>query len=75
VACHSGEKGIRWFYPQIAPDRILPLTDAGVVTGEEIEEYRSAIDEFMASEDPFYMRILLMAAGEKPIPNNSVARL
>jgi ubiquinone/menaquinone biosynthesis C-methylase UbiE len=66
VAAHSGEMGMEWFYPQISPDRIMPLVEAGVLSRDEAEDYRAAIEKFMASEDPFYMRILLMAAGEKP---------
>jgi ubiquinone/menaquinone biosynthesis C-methylase UbiE len=66
VVCHSGETGIEWFYPQISPDRIMPLVKAGVLSQDEAEVYRGAIDKFITSQDPFYMRILLMAGGEKP---------
>lgn len=66
VVCHSGETGIEWCYPQISPNRIMPLVKAGVLSQEEAEVYRDAINKFITSQDPFYMRILLMAGGEKP---------
>ena len=66
VVAHSGEKGIEWFYPQIDPDRIAPLIKEGVLSEEEMGVYRAAVENLMASDDPFYMRLLLMTAGEKP---------
>ncbi|MFP5261890.1 MAG: class I SAM-dependent methyltransferase [Blastocatellia bacterium] len=66
VATHSGDKGIEGFYPQINPQRALPLVDAGVITEEEYETLRAASDKLLASEDRFVIRLLLMACGEKP---------
>jgi hypothetical protein len=66
VVFHSGEKGIEWFYPQINPNRIQPLVSLGVITNEEASLFSDAVDRFMKSEDPFYMRINIMAVGAKP---------
>lgn len=66
VAFHSGEKGIDWFYPQINPNRIKPLIGLGVISEDEAELFSDAVNRFMSSEDPFYMRINIMAVGQKP---------
>lgn len=66
VVFHSGEKGLDWYYPQFDPDRIKPLIKLGVISEEDYEAYCAAIDKFQSSEEAFFMRILLMACGEKP---------
>ncbi|HVG19784.1 MAG TPA: methyltransferase domain-containing protein [Blastocatellia bacterium] len=65
ATCHSGTKGMDWCYPAFDPERVWDLVRAGFVTEQELEEYREVIKEFLASEDPFYLKVLLMACGEK----------
>lgn len=65
---HSGEKGLDWFYPQFDPDRVKALIKLGILTQEDHETYSAAIERFLSSEEAFFLRILLMACGEKPQP-------
>ncbi|HEX8092098.1 MAG TPA: methyltransferase type 11, partial [Blastocatellia bacterium] len=65
VTCHSASKGMEWCYPAFDPDRVVDLVQAGFVTEQELAEYREVIKEFLASEDPFYLKVLLMGCGEK----------
>ena len=62
----SGDKGIESFYPQINPQRVIPLVKAGVITEAEYEIIRAAAEKLLACEDSFVLRLLLMACGEKP---------
>jgi len=66
VVCHSGDKGLDWFYPHFDPDRVKALIKLGILTQEDYEIYRAAIEKFQTSEEAFFLRILLMACGEKP---------
>lgn len=66
VVFHSGEKGLDWFYPHFDPNRVKALIKLGIVSEEDYESYRAAIDKFQSSEEAFFLRILLMAYGEKP---------
>jgi ubiquinone/menaquinone biosynthesis C-methylase UbiE len=65
VVFHSGEKGLDWFYPQFDPGRVKALIKLGVVSEEDYDAYCAAVDRFQTSEEAFFMRILLMACGEK----------
>lgn len=65
VTCHSGSKGMEWCYPAFDPERVWDLVRAGFVTEQELEQYREVIKEFLASEDPFYLKVLIMGCGEK----------
>ncbi len=62
---HSGEKDLRYFYPQFNPDRVAPFIKPGIVSQEEFNNLRNAVDNFLNSEDPYFMRILLTIVGEK----------
>jgi ubiquinone/menaquinone biosynthesis C-methylase UbiE len=66
VVFHSGEKGLDWFYPHFDPDRVKALIKLGILTEEDYQTYRAAIEQFQTSEEAFFMRIILMACGEKP---------
>ncbi|MBN3950375.1 MAG: methyltransferase domain-containing protein [Nostoc sp. NMS7] len=66
VVFHSGKKGIEWCYPQFDPDRALPLVKEGVISEAEMQSFRTAVERFMSSEDPFFLWVILMSCGEKP---------
>lgn len=65
VVFHSGKQGIEMCYAQFDPDRALPLVKEGVITEAEMQNFRTAIKRFMSSEDPYFLRIILMGCGEK----------
>ncbi|MFP5261774.1 MAG: class I SAM-dependent methyltransferase [Blastocatellia bacterium] len=65
ITCHSGNKGMEWCYPAFDPDRVVELVHAGFVTEQELADYRQVIKEFLDSEDPFYLKVLMMGCGEK----------
>lgn len=67
VVSHSGDKGLEWFYPTINPDRLVNEVKRGVVSKDEHEVLIAGVNRFMSSEDPFYMRIIVMACGQKPL--------
>jgi ubiquinone/menaquinone biosynthesis C-methylase UbiE len=69
VVFHSGEKGLDWFYPQFDPGRVKALIKLGILSEEDYESYCAGIDRFQSSEEAFFMRMLLMACGEKPQPD------
>ncbi|HEX8091946.1 MAG TPA: methyltransferase domain-containing protein [Blastocatellia bacterium] len=66
IVSHSGDKGLEWFYPQFNPERLVPAMKEGIITEEEYELFRSTVEKFLASKESFYLRILLMACGQKP---------
>lgn len=66
IVCHSGDKGLEWFYPQINPDRLAHLVKRGAMSKQEHEVLSTAVNKFMSSEESFYMRMILMACGQKP---------
>ena len=66
VVSHSGDKGLEWFYPTLNPNRLANEVKSGAVAKQEQEILVAAINRFMSSEDPFYMRMILMACGQKP---------
>jgi ubiquinone/menaquinone biosynthesis C-methylase UbiE len=63
---HSDALGLDAFLPQIDPDRLLPLVNAGLVSNAEIQEVRKARDDFLGAERPYIMVVMLMACGTKP---------
>jgi ubiquinone/menaquinone biosynthesis C-methylase UbiE len=65
LVLHSGKQGILSCYPQFDPERVLPLVEEGLVSEAELQSYRAGIETFMSSQDPFFIRVLLMACGEK----------
>ncbi|HVG22326.1 MAG TPA: methyltransferase domain-containing protein [Blastocatellia bacterium] len=67
VAAHSGDKGLEWFYPQFNPERLAPGVKEGIITEDEYQLFRSTVEKFMSSKDSFYLRILLMVCGQKPL--------
>jgi ubiquinone/menaquinone biosynthesis C-methylase UbiE len=67
VVSHSGDKGLEYFYPNFNPARLVPAIKEGAITQEEYELFRTMVEKYMSSEDSFYMRIVLMACGEKPL--------
>ena len=66
-AFHSGQKGIEWCYPHFDPNRAVPLLNENIISEKEFNTFQSAIQRFMASEDSFFLWVILMACGEKPI--------
>jgi ubiquinone/menaquinone biosynthesis C-methylase UbiE len=66
VISHSGDKGLEWFYPNFNPDRLAKVVNKGVVSKEEEEVFVTAVNRFMSSEESFYMRMVIMACGQKP---------
>jgi ubiquinone/menaquinone biosynthesis C-methylase UbiE len=64
-AFHSGQQGIDWCYPHFDPNRALPLVREQLLSEEEFNTFRLAIEKFMAEEDPFFMWVISMACGEK----------
>ena len=65
IAMHSDASGIAAFEPQMDPDRLLPLLKAGLVSEEEIQQFRASRDAFLSAPRPYILMIGLMACGEK----------
>jgi ubiquinone/menaquinone biosynthesis C-methylase UbiE len=66
VAIHSDALGIEAFLPQLDPDRLLPLVEAGLMSRQEIQQIRASREAFLAAERPYILMAILMACGEKP---------
>jgi ubiquinone/menaquinone biosynthesis C-methylase UbiE len=69
IISHSGDKGLGWFYPNFNPDRLANVVKKGIISKEEEDVFITAVSRFMSSEDSFYMRMLIMARGQKPALN------
>lgn len=67
VVSHSGDKGLDFYYPHLNPTRMAPLVEAGLLTEEEESVLRDVVTRFFASDQSFYMRVLVVACGEKPV--------
>jgi ubiquinone/menaquinone biosynthesis C-methylase UbiE len=67
VVQHSGDRDIREFSGQLNPALALPLVQMGLMSDHEMAELYSEVDAFMSSDDPFYMRVLVMVCGQKPL--------
>jgi ubiquinone/menaquinone biosynthesis C-methylase UbiE len=67
VVAHSGDKGLDWFYPQFNPERMTPFVKRGYLTQEEKDKLTTAVNRFMTTDDGFYLRILLIGCGQKPV--------
>lgn len=66
VVTHSDDLGIEAFEPQMDPDRLLPLLNAGLVSEQEMERFRASRDGFLSSPRPYILMLGLMACGQKP---------
>jgi ubiquinone/menaquinone biosynthesis C-methylase UbiE len=66
IVLHSGEKGMAWSAVQFDPSRLLPFVAAGVLSQQEWNEVKEAMDRFVADEQSFYMSILILGLGIKP---------
>ena len=66
LAGHSGNRGIEPFLEHIDPDRLLPLVKTGLMSAEELEQFRASRTKFQASPEPFTLWLSLMICGEKP---------
>jgi hypothetical protein len=67
IVSHSGEKGLDFYYPHFNPERMAPLVADGALTAEEEQILRNVVERFFASDESFFMRILLHVCGEKPL--------
>jgi ubiquinone/menaquinone biosynthesis C-methylase UbiE len=65
MVAHSGDKDLQYFYPLFNPDRVTPFVKQGILTAEEHDNLRIAVENYMNSEEPYFMRILLTVVGEK----------
>jgi ubiquinone/menaquinone biosynthesis C-methylase UbiE len=66
LVAHTGELDIEQFLPQFHPVRLLPLVQSGIIPARKYRELCSAYKDFLSSEDPFIMMLLLLACGTKP---------
>jgi len=66
VVFHSGDEGVKSCYPQFAPVRMEPLVKAGAITQDELDIVKSAVERSLGTPDAFYLRVALMACGNKP---------
>jgi len=65
VAVHSDILGIGAFLAQFDPDRLLPLVTAGLISNEELEQFRASRLTFLTSARPVLMMLVFMACGTK----------
>jgi ubiquinone/menaquinone biosynthesis C-methylase UbiE len=71
VAMHSDALGIEAFLPQFDPDRCYPFVRAGLMSEQEVQQFRASRDAFLAADSPYILMVTLMACGEKPQPPGS----
>jgi ubiquinone/menaquinone biosynthesis C-methylase UbiE len=66
VVMHSDALGIETFLPEVDPDEMAPLVEAGVISVQEMEQVRASHSAFVNAARPYVLRVQLMACGEKP---------
>lgn len=66
LVSHSGTSGIEPFLQQIHPDRMLSLVEQGLLSEEELAQYRAAHTAYKEDLKPFTIWLSLMICGEKP---------
>ncbi len=65
VAAHSDALGLEPFLPQFSPGRLLVLTNAGLMSEQDVQDARAEYDAFLNSPEPMIMMLLLLACGAK----------
>jgi ubiquinone/menaquinone biosynthesis C-methylase UbiE len=66
LASHSGTKGVEAFLRQIDPDRMLSLVNAGLMSAQELAQFRAAHAAFRDAPEPYTLWLSLMVCGAKP---------
>lgn len=66
LAGHSDKVGVEPFLQQIDPDRLLSLVKMGLLSEEELEQFRVSHAAFLESPEPYTLWLSLMICGEKP---------
>jgi len=66
LASHSGNKAIESFLQHIDPDRMLSLVTKGLMSAQELEDYRTSYKQYLTSPEPYTLWLSLMVCGEKP---------
>jgi ubiquinone/menaquinone biosynthesis C-methylase UbiE len=66
IVLHSDQLGLESFLPQYHPDRYQPFVIAGSLTTEELDSYRGAYEQFVATPDASIVQLMLLASGRKP---------
>lgn len=65
IVFHSDALGLEVFLTQFDPDQLLPLAKLGLLSDQEIKSFIVARKKFLASPNPFVLKIWLMACGKK----------
>jgi hypothetical protein len=63
---HSDALGIEAFLPQFDVGRCSPFVRAGLMSEQELQQFRASREAFLAADRPYILMITLMACGEKP---------
>lgn len=66
IVIHSDVFGIEVFLPQLDPERLRPMVQAGLLSEEEMESLCASHKNFLALPDHFILLLWLMVCGEKP---------
>jgi ubiquinone/menaquinone biosynthesis C-methylase UbiE len=66
LASHSGTEGVEPFLRQVDPDRMLSLVKAGLMSAQELEQFRAAHATFLDAPEPYTLWLSLMVCGAKP---------
>lgn len=72
VVCHSDDKGIESFLPQLELVLKLRVGNSNFLSPEENEAILISQKRFLASSNPFILMLWFMAVGQKP--NNKFSR-
>ena len=67
IATHTDDLGIEAFLPQLDPDRLVPLIQAGMISKEEIDRIRNSRRKFLNSPSPYILTLSMMVCGEKQL--------
>lgn len=66
VVAHSDEIGLECFSEQLDVGRLRPLTEAALLSEEQLNQFGLSCQRLFAAARPLILMVLLMACGEKP---------
>jgi SAM-dependent methyltransferase len=66
VASDSSTRGVADYLQHIHPDRMRSLVNAGLLTEEQLAQYSTGLDTFLANPNAYTLWLSFVVCGEKP---------
>ena len=73
IGSHSASRGLESYLQHLNPDRMQSLVDNRFLTSEELDNYRTALNNWVALPNAYTLWISLMIGAEKPAASGKEA--